>query len=139
MHARLAVEAGAAVARLGDLAEVDLDEVALLAPFPAAAAVAARGGVILAPPALVERDGPVLNPELRLVPSVLMLRSTELIDRSYPSCSLSLYLHPPHLERGLLAGQELVPHEGQVPQPRQHHDGAAQTLVSDELACGSLA
>ena len=69
MHARLAVEAGLAVARLGDLAEVDLDEVTLgLAPFPAAvaaAAVAARGGVILAPPALVERDGPILSPELR--------------------------------------------------------------------------
>ena len=55
------------IAGLGDLAEVDLDEVALLAPFPAAAAVAARGGVILAPPALVERDGPVLNTELRVL------------------------------------------------------------------------
>ena len=75
MHARLAVEAGAAVARLGDLAEVDLDEVALLAPFPAAvaAAVAARGRVILAPPALVERDGPILNPDSREVPSAFML------------------------------------------------------------------
>ena len=43
------------------------------------------------------------------------------------------YLHFPHLQGCLLALQELVPHEGQVPQPGQHHDGAAEALVPDEL------
>ena len=65
VHARIAVETGLDVARLGDLAEVHLDEVAVLGsggdvgraapPPPGEAAVAtalnAAPGVILAPPA----------------------------------------------------------------------------------------
>ena len=43
------------------------------------------------------------------------------------------YLHFPHLEWRPLAGEELVPDEGEVPQPGQHHDGAREALVADEL------
>ena len=45
----------------------------------------------------------------------------------------SCYLHFPHLEWRSLAGEELVPDEGEVPQPGQHHDGAGEALVADEL------
>ena len=53
-------------------------------------------------------------------------------ERMNGSCTVC-HLHFPHLEWRPLAGEELVPDEGEVPQPGQHHDGAGEALVADEL------
>ena len=73
MHAGLAVEAGLDVARLGDLAEVHLDEVAVLGALstigrtgatlpPSDVGTIIAVGVILAPPAHSLRHGFILDP-----------------------------------------------------------------------------
>jgi hypothetical protein len=55
----------------------------------------------------------------------------------YTSMSFRIvYLHQPHGQRRLFALRKLVPDEGQMPEPRQHHDGPAQALVPDK-GCGA--